>query len=270
MSGASPSMAVLEATNLLQQTPHLTDSHVLRMFSKQGVLAGSDIYRTYVLGQGKYTRKAQILDIVKGRYVQNLAPSGIFYLFFSSFEDASIFWSDNRSALFNGSYISFDFVNIQDELNNIFFPILADSKLRSDLVDWHSLKNSSVSPKLASLLRQQPWLSLESKDPAVLDYLETHPVKRHQCVILHNIPKNTSQSRIFEFLNDLEVYQVQDLSLQQIHTDNSTGLSTYVVVFDNPEDAVRCVTMTNGDHLFYDQELPIVRAELLDEKCGWI
>ncbi|KAG7855163.1 hypothetical protein KL919_004930 [Ogataea angusta] len=94
----SPRQAVDEAA------PLPSKSHVLKAHSKAGYIAGSDIVRMYQLKPTKYAVKPVIRDIIKGRYVQTLQPTGAHYVFFDSFADAAVFWSDVRSALFNGSY----------------------------------------------------------------------------------------------------------------------------------------------------------------------
>ncbi|KAG7821497.1 hypothetical protein KL909_004384 [Ogataea angusta] len=106
----SPRQAVDEAA------PLPSKSHVLKAHSKAGYIAGSDIVRMYQLKPTKYAVKPVIRDIIKGRYVQTLQPTGAHYVFFASFADAAVFWSDVRSALFNGSYVSFTFVNFEDEM----------------------------------------------------------------------------------------------------------------------------------------------------------
>ncbi|KAG7829343.1 hypothetical protein KL939_004742 [Ogataea angusta] len=123
----SPRQAVDEAA------PLPSKSHVLKAHSKAGYIAGSDIVRMYQLKPTKYAAKPVIRDIIKGRYVQTLQPTGAHYVFFDSFADAAVFWSDVRSALFNGSYVSFTFVNFEDEMGQMFFPVLADTRIRKEL-----------------------------------------------------------------------------------------------------------------------------------------
>ncbi|KAG7842874.1 hypothetical protein KL941_004904 [Ogataea angusta] len=178
----SPRQAVDKAA------PLPSKSHVLKAHSKAGYISGSDIVRMYQLKPTKYAVKPVIRDIIKGRYVQTLQPTGAHYVFFDSFADAAVFWSDVRSALFNGSYVSFTFVNFEDEMGQMFFPVLADTRIRKELVDWDALKQSmdhkmralQESPhlsKLLTLLKQQPWLDTQ-QDRSLLEFLQQHPVER--------------------------------------------------------------------------------------------
>ncbi|KAG7725472.1 hypothetical protein KL930_004235 [Ogataea haglerorum] len=268
----SPRKAVDEAAGLP------CHSHILKAHSKAGYIAASDIVRMYQLKPTKYAAKPVIRDIIKGRYVQTLQPTGAYYVFFDSFDDAAVFWSDARSALFNGSYVSFTFVNFEDEMGQMFFPVLADTRIRKELVNWDALKQSMDHKmhalqkiphlsNLLTLLKQQPWLDPQ-QDRGLLEFLQEHPVERCQCVVLHNIPKNTSRRRLLDSFCELNLYQAHELGLRQVYTDRTTGLSTYVAIFETDADARRCVLMADGEHLFYDPELPLVRAELLDERIG--
>lgn len=238
-------------------------------------------------------------EVIKGRYSSNLWPTGNYYLIFTDSKHSNSFWTlaNDANRRLNGSYASFDFVpDFSECLKYVYTPILPDLKNLSRLISL-SFKQTgdlgktevnshdrqevlrkildkrlnfirrSDSPISSAILSINESLLLESSVSGKLPQnLPGKPIDRCNCVILRNVPHNIAQTKIKDFLWDLKWYKVDELNLRKVYTDKTSQLSTYVLIFDSPKDAVRCVEKCNHQHLFYDESLPVSEAELLDER----
>ena len=276
------------------------NSPVLRAFQRESLINGRDLLSLVPKGN---KRDIGLKEIIKGRFSGRLVPTGDYFMLFNDFNSAKTYLSEvnKYDRRLNGNFISFEFVpDVSLFLRFMFSPILPDMKYFPELLtlafeqtgfkngkETAEEKKRAVSTFNDYLVKSRLTCVRMSSDPSatvIRNLNESFLLKkaadeniklaakrsfkfinRWNCVIFRNVPRNMNPRVIKNFMWDLKWYEVEELCIRKTTKDLMHGLDTYVLVFETRKDALKCVNKCNNQHLLYNDQLPIVEAELLDD-----
>lgn len=262
--------------------PIKTEIPVLRCYNRYSSITFEDFKKLDKKNGLKYT--------VNGRYPFNLIHTNSYYLFFKDVDSLNSYLEEtsNNNRL-NETYLSFTHPErLSTYINNLvprFMPDLDDlpeiislsSKSKPKILRDGSMPHSSEE-RLANILkeRQNSLHSYSGLNKTLLmdisfrlqhlsnpDIINYPTISRSNCVILRNVPSRIDSRKILDFLWDLDWSHHESLQLRPMMVDRITHFSTYVLCFANRYNASQCIRRIDGNHLFYDSNLPIVTAEFL-------
>ncbi|VEU20682.1 DEKNAAC101591 [Brettanomyces naardenensis] len=264
---------------------YLPQSPILKLYQPAALLNPLDFIS---LLPAETRGKVEIQQIIKARYAPNLMPTGTYYLIFKDNEQSGRYYNfvNEGSRRINGNFASFEFVpDFSTCLKYVYTPVLPDLKYLPELIELARSHHADIVDQLlekrielvkrsgglvaSTLVTLNESLLLRKYSEGELKVGEKRTDKlidRSHCVILRDVPHKIEGAKIKDFLWDLKWYEVEELNLRRIFTDQTTGLSVYVLIFETYKDAKRCVRKLDNERLFYDKSLPVVRAELLDER----
>ncbi|OWB85332.1 hypothetical protein B5S33_g3996 [[Candida] boidinii] len=241
--------------------------------------------------------KNLITELIKGRYASNLKPNGSYYLVFNNFEDAAVYYHETKGKKINGKQISFEFISsINNELKYMYFPILPDLRI-SKYIDKNLVENWFTNDLIKSLNKNETNSALitiskhlwedykqSSRNNENLDSINGNLnekktdkfknlpiIERTNTVILNNIPENFKSNDIAEWLWEYDLYPIEELSIRKIINSSGGGnnsnkinkLNTWCLIFNNELEARRFILQYDSRHLFENENLPIIKAEIL-------
>lgn len=279
---------------------NLLNSNILKLNYNNQFLLKSDFEKLLPdLNSRKYKinnfkNKNLITELIKGRYASNLKPNGSYYLIFNNTEDAAVYYHETKGKKINGKQISFEFISsLNNEFKYMYFPILPDLRI-SKYIDKNLVENWFTNDLIKSLnknetnsalitISKQLWedyknsnklinkekINLIEKNDKKIDKFKNLPIiERTNTVILNNIPDNFKSNDISEWLWEYDLYPIEELSIRKIinssnNSSNINKLNTWCLIFNNELEARRFILQYDNRHLFENENLPIIKAEIL-------
>jgi len=276
-------------------------SPILRTFRRGASLNSTDLVS---LIPKEYRRDIGIKEIIKGRYSGQLTPTGDYFMCFDDFNSAKSYISliNKYDRRLNGIFVSFQFVpDLSKYIHHMFSPVLPDmryfpeflslafkqagfnkgretvedkNKAVSDLHDFlvksrlnNVCSSSNLTASIIQSLNESLLLEKVANNKIKLGSKRSDKsIDRCNCVVFRNVPPKMDSKVIRNFMWDLKWYEVEELCIRKSTNANMHGLDTYVLVFETRKDALRCVNKCNNQHLLYNEKLPIIEAELLDDR----
>ncbi|ODV83387.1 hypothetical protein CANARDRAFT_19515 [[Candida] arabinofermentans NRRL YB-2248] len=271
-----PRLPVSHALSLLPD--NIEKSNILRFNHRNAFLLPKDILNISRSTSNSYEINPQIMDIIKGRHTNNLVANGYYYLFFKTFEEAAVFWQNdqNNRMSFNSQFVSLQFADFKKDCRFMYHPYLPDLRITSLAPSKKPVANlynkrirtdenwSSLIPLVESIWKDHHVEGQETNES--METIENLIIDRSQCVILRNIPFFINQKKIKNLLWEFDLHEREDLNLRLVLNDTFKRVNTYVAIFSDSSEAERCVRKVNGQRLFFKEYLPVVKADLLDER----
>lgn len=233
-------------------------------------------------------------NVYNGRYSFNLVHNSQYFIEFHSPDDANSYLNNYPSEeirTLNGLALSPDICNdtFVNSLRFLLFPMLPEISDIPNLIKYcqnsylseqsehktFTKEKAKINCSLESLFHKMKTRTfsnakVHSHYSKLIDKLQKNNIDfpqfdRSYCVIVRNVPFQISRHGFKQFLWDLEWFTPNESfeNTRCVYIEKETSFRTWVLIFKDSQNALECVSRMNGMHLFYQESLPIVEAEIL-------